>query len=39
MLRSKFEKHEILLAWPNVEGTNKLCITHDSVKDTGPSLL
>ena len=35
MVRSKYEKHEILLARPHVEGTNKLCITHDSVKTTG----
>ena len=28
MVRSKYEKYEILL----VEGTNKLSITHDSVK-------
>ena len=39
MLRSKYEKYELLLAWPHVEGTNKLNITHDSVKNTGPSIL
>ena len=39
MVRSKYEKYEILLARPHVEGTNKLSITHDSVKDTGPSIL
>ena len=39
MVRSKYEKYEILLAWPHVEGKNKLCITHDSVRSTGPSIL
>ena len=37
--RSKYEKYELLLARPHVEGTNKLNITHDSVKNTGPSIL
>ena len=32
MVRSKYEKHEILLALPRVKGTNKLSITHDRVK-------
>ena len=32
MVRSKYEKYEILLALPHVEGTNKLSKTHDSVK-------
>ena len=32
MVRSKYEKYEILLARPHVEGTNKLSITHDSIK-------
>ena len=36
MVRSKYEKYEILLALPHVEGTNKLSrnssITHDSIK-------
>ena len=39
MVRSKYEKYEILLARPHVEGTNELSITHDSVKNTGPSIL
>ena len=39
-VRSKYQKYEIqLLAQPHVEGTNKLSITHDSVKNTGPSIL
>ena len=33
MVRSKYE---IPLARPHVGGTNKLSITHDSVKNTGP---
>ena len=32
MVRSKYEKYEKLLARPHVEGTNKLSITHDSIK-------
>ena len=32
MVRSKYEKYEILLAKPHVEGTDKLSITHNSVK-------
>ena len=32
MVRSKYEKYEILLVWPQAEGTNKLSKTHDSVK-------
>ena len=39
MVKSKYEKYEILLARPHVEGTNKLHLTHDSVKYTGPSIL
>ena len=39
MVRSKYEKYGILLAQPHVKGTNKLSITHDSVKNTGPSIL
>ena len=35
MVRSKYEKYEILLARPHVEGTNKLSITHDSLKKHG----
>ena len=40
-MRNKYmyEKCEILLTGPHVEGTNKLSITHDSVKNTGPSIL
>ena len=32
MVRSKYEKYEILLAWPHVEGTNKLSISHECKK-------
>ena len=34
MVRSKYmyDKYEILLARPHVEGTNKVSKTHDSVK-------
>ena len=32
-------RYEILLVWPHAEGTNKLSKTHDSVKNTGPSIL
>ena len=39
MVRSKYEKYEMLFAWPHVEGTNKLSITHDSVKNTDLSIL
>ena len=39
MVRSKYEKYEILLARPHVEGTNKLSITHDSIKNTGLSII
>ena len=33
-----YEKYEILLARPHVGGTNKLTITHNSIKKTGPSI-
>ena len=39
MVRSKYEKYEILLARPHVKGTNKLSITHNSVKNTHLSIL
>ena len=39
MVRRKYEKYEMLLLRPPVEGTNKISKTHDSVKNTGPSLL
>ena len=39
MVRSDFEKYEILLARPHVEGTNKLSITHNRVKSTGLSIV
>ena len=41
MARSKYmyDKYELLLARPHVEGTNKLSKTHDSVKNTGQSIL
>ena len=39
MMRSKYEKYEMLLAWPPAEGTNKLSKTHDSVKNTGLPIL
>ena len=39
MVRSKYEKYEILLVWPQAEETKKLSITHDSVKNTGLSIL
>ena len=41
MVRSKYmyEKYEIRLARPLVEGTNELSITNDSVKNTGLSIL
>ena len=39
MVRSKYEKYEILLAWPHVEGTNKLSITHYIVRNRGQSIL
>ena len=34
MVRGKYEKYEILLVRPHIEGTNKLSIIHDSVKKT-----
>ena len=33
MVRSKYEKYEILITRPHVEGTNKLIITHEGVKN------
>ena len=36
MVRSKYE---MLHLRPHVEGTNEVSRTHDSVKDTGPSIL
>ena len=39
MVRSEYEKYEMLLVLPHAEGTNKLSKTHDSVKNTGPSIL
>ena len=35
-MRSKYEKHEMLLAWQQLGGTNKPGKIHDSVKNTGP---
>ena len=39
MVRSKYEKYEMLLLRPHVEGTNEISKTHKSVKNTGPSIL
>ena len=39
MVRSKYEKYEMLLVRPHAEGTNKLSKTLDSVKNTCPSIL
>ena len=39
MVRSKYEKYEMLLVRPHKKGSNKLSITQDSVKKkTGPSI-
>ena len=34
ILRSKYEKYEILIAWQQLEGTNKLSKTHNRVNNT-----
>ena len=39
MERSKYEKYEMLLVRPHAEGINKLSNSHDSVKNSGPSVL
>ena len=39
MMGGRYEKYEIFLAGPHEEGANKLSITHDCVKNTGPSII
>ena len=39
MVRSRYEECEMLPLWPNVKGTNGISKTHDSVKNTVPSIL
>ena len=39
MVRSKYEKYEMLLPQSHVEETNEISKTHDSVKNTGLSIL
>ena len=39
MVRCKYEKYDMLLARQQVEGTNMQSKTHDSVKNTGPSII